>query len=345
MRLIHWFFRWLNIISIVLLLLSYLAPYVSAKVFWPLGFIGMAYPFLLLINLIFFFYWIILKKRFAIYSLIAIIIGVGYVKTVIGFNFNKEQEVGASKVLSYNVASLNIHHPIVNPSGFLGFPILDSIDSKEFDLAALQEFPNHGDYRIIKRYKLFKHKYATNYIFYTGTNSPILKKGTVAIDGKNGVTWIDTKLNGKKVRIYNVHLKSNRISSQTNKFAFRKDLFSRKIFPYIKHVLIQIRERSKIRAEQAEKLAKHIAECPHPIIVCGDFNEVPLSYPYRVISNGLKDAFEEKGSGFGFTFAGKIPGLRLDYFLVSEEIEVFDFKIENYKYSDHYPLIVDLKVK
>ena len=101
---------------------------------------------------------------------------------------------------------------------------------------------------------------------------------------------------------------------------------------------------SKIRVKQAEEVAAHIQQCPYPVIVCGDFNELPLSYPYRIISKGLKDAFLERGKGWGFTYCGKIPGLRLDYVLVSPEIEVIDFKIPKRKLSDHYPVIAYLKI-
>jgi len=329
----------------VLLLLAYLAPYVSANVFWPLGFIGVAYPFLLLINFLFIFFWLVLKKRFAIYSFIAILVGFGYIKTVVGFNFLKNRGEATSKILSYNVNSLYSNHPSQIKNGVQN-PIIKFIKKEQFDISAMQELVLTGTNRsLLKKHKIFKHEYLTNFLFYSGSNSPILKKGKIAVSERNGVSWIDTKLNGKTVRLYNVHLKSNRISGETNKFAFRKDFFSKKIFPYIKHVLTQIRKKSKIRATQAEEITQHIAECPHPVIVCGDFNEVPLSYPYRIISNGLKDAFVEKGTGLGFTFAGKFPGLRLDYVLVSEQIEVVDFEIRKEYLSDHFPVIVHLKVK
>ncbi len=286
-----------------------------------------------------------LKQRFALYSLFAILLGFGYIKTVVGFNFNKNRGEATNKVLSYNVNSLYSNHPSQLKSGEKN-PIISFIKKEGFDLSAMQELVLIKENRdLLKKHKIFKHEYLTNYLFYSGSNSPISQKGNIAISERNGVTWIDTKLNGKTVRLYNVHLKSNRISGETNNFAFRKDLFTKKIFPYIKHVLVQIRKQSKIRVMQAEELVKHIAECPHPVLVCGDFNEVPLSYPYRIVSNGLKDAFEEKGTGFGFTFAGKFPGLRLDYALVSEELEIVDFEIRKLEYSDHYPVIVHLKVK
>lgn len=345
MRLIHWIFRWLNAISIIFLMLAYLAPYVSANVFWPFAFIGIAYPFLLLLNALFVFYWLLLKRRFAIYSLIAILVGSGYIKTVVGFNLLKDRGETTNKVLSYNVNSLYANHPSQLKKGEKN-PIIKFIKKEACDLSAMQELTLTKENRdLLKKHKIFKYEYLTNYLFYLGSNSPISEKGNIAISQRNGVVWIDTKLNGKTVRLYNVHLKSNRISNETNNFAFRKDLFTTKIFPYIKHVLVQIRKKSKIRANQAEELAKHIADCPHPVIVCGDFNEVPLSYPYRIISEGLKDAFEAKGTGFGFTYSGKFPGLRLDYILVSEELEVVDFEVGEVLLSDHYPVIAHLKVK
>jgi endonuclease/exonuclease/phosphatase family metal-dependent hydrolase len=73
-----------------------------------------------------------------------------------------------------------------------------------------------------------------------------------------------------------------------------------------------------MRARQAEILREHIAASPHPVIVCGDFNDTPLSYSYRLMSKGLKDSFMEKGWGLGTTYAGALPALRIDYILCSQ---------------------------
>ena len=52
-------------------------------------------------------------------------------------------------------------------------------------------------------------------------------------------------------------------------------------------------------------------------IVCGDFNDTPMSYVYRTMAKGLNDAFSQCGSGYSHTFRGFFNTLRIDYVLSS----------------------------
>ena len=78
---------------------------------------------------------------------------------------------------------------------------------------------------------------------------------------------------------------------------------------------------------------------PYKVIVCGDFNDTPQSYTYNLLSENLNDSFKTKGVGFGTTYAGSIPALRIDYILTHEKIKVQSHKILKENYSDHFPVI------
>ena len=93
------------------------------------------------------------------------------------------------------------------------------------------------------------------------------------------------------------------------------------------------------RSLQADRVKQHITTSPYPVIVAGDFNDTPVSYTYRKMRRGLRDAFVEAGYGAGFTYRGKYPPNRIDYILYNEEIECNDFDIVKARYSDHYPII------
>jgi endonuclease/exonuclease/phosphatase family metal-dependent hydrolase len=73
------------------------------------------------------------------------------------------------------------------------------------------------------------------------------------------------------------------------------------------------------------------------MIVCGDFNDTPVSHTYHALSNGMHDAFTERGKGFGFTYNGPIPMLRIDYILYSEPLQLEYFEIMQSNVSDHFP--------
>ena len=93
-----------------------------------------------------------------------------------------------------------------------------------------------------------------------------------------------------------------------------------------------------IRVGQSQKVLAHIRKSPYPVVVGGDFNETPSSFIYREFNNELKDAFRTAGSGFGSTYAGKIPLLKIDYLFYDPRLRVLEHKIERKPFSDHYPV-------
>jgi len=85
--------------------------------------------------------------------------------------------------------------------------------------------------------------------------------------------------------------------------------------------------------------------CPHPVLLCGDFNDVPNSYTYFHIKGNLQDAFLQKGFGIGRTYTSLSPTLRIDYLLASDHFRVLQCKKVELPYSDHYPVITDVALK
>ena len=75
------------------------------------------------------------------------------------------------------------------------------------------------------------------------------------------------------------------------------------------------------------------------MLVCGDFNDTPYSYSYKMFSRRLKDSFVSKGNGFGATMnkAG-YPLARIDYqFFDSRRVMCNGFDvIDSLTYSDHF---------
>jgi endonuclease/exonuclease/phosphatase family metal-dependent hydrolase len=107
-------------------------------------------------------------------------------------------------------------------------------------------------------------------------------------------------------------------------------------------VLSKMKAAFKLRASQAKVVAQQINASPFPAIITGDFNDVPNSYPYEKIGNGLQDAFVLKGSGIGRTFSGISPTLRIDNIFVDKHYSVRQFTRIPKKLSDHFPIITDI---
>ena len=89
----------------------------------------------------------------------------------------------------------------------------------------------------------------------------------------------------------------------------------------------------------------HAALCPYPYIISGDFNDTPASYSVNQMAKGLKNAFREKGTGFGRTYNGSFPNYQIDYIMASPQFDVASYQITERKLSDHYPVRSDLVLK
>lgn len=93
-----------------------------------------------------------------------------------------------------------------------------------------------------------------------------------------------------------------------------------------------------MRAFQARKVADHIKKSPYPVIVCGDFNDTPVSYAYRKVKGELKDAFVEAGWGISNSYNGELPSFRIDYILHDKKFKAVNYSRDRVVYSDHFPV-------
>jgi endonuclease/exonuclease/phosphatase family metal-dependent hydrolase len=99
------------------------------------------------------------------------------------------------------------------------------------------------------------------------------------------------------------------------------------------------------RADQAKSIREHIEQASIPVIVCGDFNDTPVSYTYHVIAKGMHNTFVEKGYGYSSTYSGIFPNIPIDYILVDTSFNVLSYKVIKEKQSDHFPVISNIKFK
>lgn len=350
-----------NIIFAISLLLSYLAFYVSPDKFWLIAFFGLSYPFLLLINLLFFIFWLILFKKGLFLSLIIILIGFNYINKTIQFSSKHLKDNKESiKVLSYNVRLFNIFKPAKNDKEILKNrnDIFNVIKEDSSDVMCFQEFVSDKlekfttldtilkfqtakYYNIAYPLNINKNRFSSGIV--TFSKYPIINRGKVKFNEKsdNLCIFSDIVKGTDTIRIYNVHLESIRLSKEDEMFyedfgnkseQTEFKLGVRKIFSKLKHAFIK-------RASQARSIAEHIRQSPYPVIVCGDFNDTPTSYAYHIVSENLKDAFVESGKGIGNSYNGKFPSFRIDYILHSNDFSAYDFEVKKADYSDHFPVV------
>lgn len=156
--------------------------------------------------------------------------------------------------------------------------------------------------------------------------------------------WADVVAGSDTVRVINNHLLSTQINAEDDAYLTKMGYIVDTAADDRMRGIIGRFSRSSIRrADQADSLARMIASSPHPVIVCGDFNDPPMSYTYNRISEGLQDAFCVKGKGYSHTFRGFNNVLRIDYVLLSPSLEVTEYTVQDVDYSDHLPVMILFK--
>jgi len=371
-RIIRKFILYANVVVAVFLILSFLSSHLSPEKIWLPAFIGLAYPYILLVNVFFLLGWIILKRKELLISLLAIILGWGtltdylslrpfrFIKKGHYVNMVREQRNADHqlKLISFNVHGFDDYLRGDNPSARA--EILSFIQDEDPDVLCIQEFhsSDRGGYRERDVYDKFDHlpnrhiSYPASaqnwgYGIATFSHYPIIQTGSVPLEYRYSLCiYSDILIDQDTFRVYNCHLQSINLDSEQyqilDSLKFRYD---NQQIEEIKDISFRLRNAFIKRAAQADIIAAHLSSCPHPVIICGDFNDTPVSYTYRTIKDGLQDAFSVGGWGLGRTYNGEFPSFRIDYILHSESIEAMFFSREKVKLSDHFPIIGYLKMK
>ncbi|MFT6971790.1 MAG: exonuclease III [Roseivirga sp.] len=311
-------------------LLVYASVLVSPAFFKFSGLISLVIPVILILNLIWFIGLVFSQLKKSIYPLILLLIGVPFLKSTLTYHVFDTPEKHI-KVLSYNMMRMN------KGGGKKGeTTMLDWLKSDNSDIRCYQEF--FGTKDVIKEisnngeYNSFVGGYGNSFAIFSKykiINTGVLYESSTT----NNILFADLKVGKDTLRVYNVHLQSMSINpdKELNQDAFDKNYES-------------VRKKFEIgsakRATQVEDLLKHISQCNYPVLVVGDFNDIPYSYTYTKLSRNFGNAFEEAGRGFGFTYNGKIPFLRIDHHFFSDELNVHSFETLNQiDFSDHFPVV------
>ncbi|HXC05517.1 MAG TPA: endonuclease/exonuclease/phosphatase family protein, partial [Bacteroidia bacterium] len=331
---------WINYSFILFLLFSYLAPYVSPSVFWPLAFFGISYPVFLIFNLLFVLYWALRFQRRFLYSLLAIFLGFQTLFAYVQINLHKTPDAVLHckyplKIMSFNTKLFDLYNWSHNME--TRSRIFDMLKSESSDIICMQEFYNSdkGHFRNLDTLvKLQKAKYShTEYMvtlrgtdhwgMATFSSYPIVNRGMIDFNtrGNNSCIYTDIQIGTDTIRVYNVHLQSMHFSDTDYKFIESLgDIKDVTELEGSKSILRRMKWAFRRRAGQVDIINEHLRNCHYPIVICGDFNDTPNSYSYHTLGKGMKDAFLESGSGLGQTYYGKFPSFRIDYILHSPTI-------------------------
>ena len=344
-----------NVLFAAGLIVSYLSVYISPIILWWPAFLGLCFPFLIIFNVFFVLFWGFRRSLLLLLSGVLLLIGLSYFNRYFKA-FPSHTNHKGIVVCSYNVKNFNGLDPRIGQrENRLNIEIW--MHQNHPDIVCLQEIDSSSIHKFIpfegKAYSTntptlpntYLKTKTGNLIIYS--KYPILRSGKLSFeDSPNMIIYADLKINQDTVRIYNCHL-------QSYMFATKDVRAFNSLWPGSQKRLLKNYQKLKYifqktfieRAYQADVLRKHMNDCPYSMLVCGDFNDTPVSYTYRAVKGTLKDSFVESGQGIGYTFPGHLFSFRIDYIMHSSAYSAFNFKIGHITYSDHYPILCRLVKK
>ena len=347
-----------NIIVVLLMLLVGNIGRLNPVDYPSLANLGLGFPILLVFNLVFLVVWCFCRLRSIWLPLLGFILCYGPIRTYSPFNFPEDKPHGSIKVLSYNVfmfSSWDEPHGAKNP-------IVDYIVKSKADIVCLQEAQARLDnsdqiYSTLKKhypyFKLMIKKHpGADYIVLL-SKYPVLWQDTIPYGSSSNQSvayMLDIK--GTKTLVVNNHFESNGLSSGDKegfKTLVKGELKTDEAKKQSVHLIKKLGDVSARRAPQAEAVARFVKKYLDkqiPVILCGDFNDSPLSYTHHVISKELNDCYVESGNGPGISYHKSGMYFRIDHIFCSDDFESYGAKVDNsVTTSDHYPIYCWLKYR
>lgn len=356
-----------NILAGVLFLLGSYSYLFSPAYFWLVGLLNLTAFYFLLVLVAFIVFWLFVKPRRALISVVAILFAYKPINNILPFRFSPAQEkvkpAGTIRVMTWNVAQFNVlddkKHPEVKKR------MVDIINEYQPDIACFQEMvaedstiKDHGHMdEFLKKLNYPDYFYSYNvkedfwgyahFGIIIFSKYPIVNKRTVSFyphDYNSIFQYIDVVKGDDTIRVFNIHLQTLRFSRSNLKYIEEPTIGEEKTIKESKNILAKFKRGFLRRQVQADRIRAELEKSPYPVILSGDFNDLPNSYAYHTIGGAMKNSFVEKGTGLGRTFSGISPILRIDNIFVDNRFEVKQFIRIPKKMSDHFPIFADVQL-
>lgn len=344
-----------NVATVLLMLLVGYSDRIYPATHPLVSIVGMTFPFFLAVNMVFLLMWLLLKWTRAWIPVVGCLLA--YVPISIYMPLHPSQQVpeGAIKLLSYNVCAYS-----GNSKYDEGFEtIRDYLSQQQPDIVCLQEDCDSWRRIVFKDYKKCFAYNDTMTLVNTEkcfnclgihTRFPILRRERIHYESMNNGSaawWLN--VDGDTVIVVNNHFESCHLNEHDRtqyRQILRGEMVGDSARTESKLLMIKLAEANAKRCVQIDAVRRYIQDhLRYPIIVCGDFNDNPISYSRRTMSKGLRDCFVETGRGLGLSYNQKAFLLRIDHIFCTPDIEPYNCQVdEKMDASDHNPIICWLKI-
>ena len=353
----------INGIVVAVFLLAAINPYFDPQS-WPLlALVCLAFPFLLLLVIAFLIWWLFVKRKWALLSGIALLLAGGEVTNFFALNafssFTDTKPQGSVRVATWNVARFVEMIRNNNKGSQTRYRMLKQISQVDADILCFQEFSssiNPDWYNNIVAvgkglkypYHYFSHDLDGDRLFNGSvifSRFPITDTGMIRFPRPTlpeALVFADIQVKNKKLRVYTTHLQSNQFKKEDISKIEELKGVKGNVWGNARYILSKLAAAVRHRAIQADMVKDVISSSPHPVVFCGDLNDVPNSYTYKTIKGDMQDAFLQKGFGVGRTFTSLSPTLRIDYIFADNSIKIEQYQRITTRYSDHYMVVSDM---
>lgn len=305
-----------------------LNAYIPPKIFPYLNLLSLAFPFLMIANILICIFWVLSWKKRAFVFLLATVLLLTPIRRWLNYS-EKNDEKADFKVLSFNNK--------VNEFG--KERVEDYVNSFDADFVFLQE----AGYEKLGNPSLQNLKFTVhNPIISFYSKYEIIENGSIPFVSNGDALYADVVVKGKRIRFVNVYLEPFQLHKSMVKPTSDIDENEEKARGLVRKFLPVFKTHQK----QVEILKDFIKQSPYPVILAGDFNSVPNSYEYYSVSDILQDCFLEAGNGFSTSFHDYKFPIRIDYIFSSKELKPLSYKVDRTrKLSDHYPVMATFSLK
>ena len=343
----------LNLLVVVLLIACAYSPLLPAAQFPLLSLGGLGFPFALAANLGFLILWLFVYRRYVLLPLVALIVCLPQIYAFFPINLSGQNAPkGALKVMSYNILSPNISASNANKSNatiaYLEEVDADIICLQEFQFASLKKHPQLLKKYPYKSYDVSNESQAAAHHLGCLSKYPILSVEQLQLESTaNGCTKYRILHEGDTIVVYNCHLQSNGLQTD-DKSTYKQLIFNPKDnlrSRDTKELVKKLRDATAKRAIQTDVIIDDLErEHSRYVIVCGDFNDSPISYTCNRLRRKLDDAFMASGNGPGISYNRHGMYYRIDHILHSSQFKAYGCTVDrSIKESDHYPILCFLE--
>ncbi len=341
----------IGIMAVIMLIcatLSALCPIINPAQFVWIAFFGLSFWFILFANMLILILLLLLKaKKMLIVPIIAIILSVpGFLKS---FSFGKSDDSYAKvKLMTFNACNLSDVKDVSKKQNDVLKSFYDFINYHNPDVLCLQEGGSLSGNQI-KNFiakSNFNH-YSVNRKNVIFSKYPLEDVHSFNNDKFKGFADLQKVIIDKDTFFYliNCHFNSFQITKDEIEYINDAKKIIKDSEVYGKSVVTKLFKGFKNRSESTKMLIKSLPDKESPLIICGDFNDTPLSYTYNEMKKyGLNDAFLTNSFGIGKTYSGALPLLRIDYIWYNDLIQAVDYKRIKQTNSDHYPVMMSFNI-